>query len=291
MQVHECAQPGALQLTRGARLFKHMTEQLDREESDNPQDPGDQELAARRWIIDQFGDQKQRRDGQHDLECLDVAELLERFLDHLDPVMLLIGIKEEFEPDQQQERAAKAHDPGMRAFDDVLVIDRLFDRQPQRLDRTDLGRDRDDQQREQDPHPEHRDQHAPGEKALLPDRIHVLEHHGVHHGIVERQRYFEHRQHQADPGRRQCRGCAAGAETQPGGQGQADQREHRAASEILQHVTQFLCRRHSAHLRSCGLPPIGRQLAKRKSLRGFRPRQGGARTSRSRRSPRSRRRG
>ena len=55
--------------------------------------------------------------------------------------------------------------------------------------------DRDDDEREDDPHAEDGDRDAPGDEAPPPDRVHLLQHGGVHDGVVERQRDLEDREH------------------------------------------------------------------------------------------------
>jgi hypothetical protein len=101
-------------------------------------------------------------------------------------------------------------------------------------------------------HPEYGNHHAPGQEAALPDRVHVLEHGGIDHRVVERERNLEHAQHQADPqgrgnraqGARSARPYrSAGGKSQPAAQGQADCGEEEAAPEIFDHFCISLGRR------------------------------------------------
>ena len=95
--------------------------------------------------------------------------------------------------------------PTWALVDDALVGLGLGRGEADRLDRVEPGGDGDDRQREDDPHAEHGDGDAPGQEAAPPFLVHVLEHGGVDHRIVEGQRDFEDAEDEDDPDdRRAC---------------------------------------------------------------------------------------
>ncbi|MNT24409.1 hypothetical protein D3C72_1598780 [compost metagenome] len=81
---------------------------------------------------------------------------------------------------------------------------------------------RHDDQRKQQTHAEDGDDDADAQEQALPELVPVLQHRGVDHRVVERQRDFHHAQDHRDTERRQHRLHATVRVTPPGGNAQAD---------------------------------------------------------------------
>nr|GEU28090.1 hypothetical protein [Tanacetum cinerariifolium] len=184
-----------------------------------------------------FGDQahtaQQYRQRNHHRDRGHLAQRTEFLLEVTEPVHFLVAVEQEVQEHQQQEHAAEG-----RHFRVVIgqvhrIRFRVVQRQRPYIHDADVGRHGHDDQREQQAHTEHGDDDADAKKQLLPERVPVLQHRGVHYRVIERQRHFHRRQNDRDTERRQRSAPSAQLVTPPAGQRQADKGHEEGNSEML----------------------------------------------------------
>jgi hypothetical protein len=144
----------------------------------------------------------QHDDGQQHRQPVELPDARQRALQPAQPGDLP-ALEEPVQEEHEQEHAAERGDLRVGLVEQVGVRRRivgraLLQRQGQRLHRVQPGRHRHDDQREHQAHPEHRDQDADGQEDPLPEGAHPVQHGGVDHRVVERQRDLEDAQDRAE---------------------------------------------------------------------------------------------
>ena len=164
---------------------------------------GDQHIgplgARKRQVHRQENDQ-----GQGDLQGFDPAGGTETPLQRLDPMEGLGFVEEVAKEHHQQEHAAEGQDAGLRQIQQLPVADRVMQGRIEGLAHAYPSGQGHHQQRAGEAHAEHRNHQTPGEEEPLLARRELIEHAGVHHGVVEGERDLQQQQHQRDPGGRQA---------------------------------------------------------------------------------------
>ncbi len=118
-----------------------------------------------------------------------------RLLQPRQPVQLPL-FKHEVQEQHEQKDAAKRGNLRVRVVEQVgvgagVVDAALFQGQLDGLNGVEVGGDANNQQREGDAHADDGDQDAHGEEDRLPERAHLFQDAGVHHGVVEAQADFQ----------------------------------------------------------------------------------------------------
>jgi len=176
-----------------------------------PDHPGDQHIGA--LAAGQGpGHREQHHQGQGDLQGGDPAGGTEATLQWLEPVKGLGFVEEVAEKNHQQEHAAEGQDPGLRQIQQLAVAGRVMESRIKGLAHPHPAGQGHHQQGAGETHAKHRNHQAPGEEETLLTRRELIEHPGVHHGVVEGEGDLQQQQHQGDPG------CREALQTQHDGQ-------------------------------------------------------------------------
>ena len=148
----------------------------------------------------------------------------------------LVVVEEEGHPHHRQEGSAETGNADVRIGHDAFVFGGIVEGQGNRLERSDLCRDGDDRNGKDDAHAEDRDQDPDGQEALLPDRIHIAQHGGVDHRIIEAERNFEDREDKDDPQNAEGGGDRPGARPAiPSSQRKADRGKGEGERVVFAH--------------------------------------------------------
>ena len=105
----------------------------------------------------------------------------------MQPVLVLVGIDEELQKHHGQEGPTKGGDLVVCRQQQTGVLGFVEEGEIDDLQGPHVGHHADDCEREHDAHAEHCNQDSPQQEAFAPLLVHVLEHRGIDHGVVERQ--------------------------------------------------------------------------------------------------------